>query len=85
MADALIDAGVYSGFSRQDARNIVIKNMLGVAMVLDETGAAPKDMVNAMCSPGGVTIEGYKSLIDHGFQAAVMQSVKDAVDKANSL
>ena len=59
--------------------------MLGVAMVLDETGAAPKDMVNAMFSPGGVTIEGYKSLIDHSFQAAVMQSVKDAVDKANSL
>ena len=85
IADALIDAGVYSGFSRQDARNIVIKNMLGVAMVLDETGAAPKDMVNAMCSPGGVTIEGYKSLIDHGFQSAVMQSVKDAVQKANAL
>lgn len=85
MADALIDAGVYSGFSRADARNIVIKNMLGVAMVLDETGAAPKDMVNAMCSPGGVTIEGYKSMVDRGFAAAVMGSVKDAVNKANSL
>ena len=85
MADALIDAGVYSGFSRKDAQSIVIKNMLGVAMVLDETGAAPKDMVNAMCSPGGVTIEGYKSLIDNGFQSAVMQSVKDAVAKANAI
>lgn len=85
MADALIDAGVYSGFSRTDARNIVIKNMLGAAMILDETGAAPKDMVNAMCSPGGVTAEGYKSLIDYGFASSVMQSVKDAVQKANSL
>lgn len=85
MADSLVDAGVYVGFSRQDARNIVIKNMLGVAMILDEMNASPKDMVNAMCSPGGVTIEGYKSLIDKGFASAVMGSVKDAVDKANSL
>lgn len=85
MADALIDAGVYSGFSRADARNIVIKNMLGAAMILDETGTSPKDMVNAMCSPGGVTIEGYKSLIDNGFASSIMQSVKDAVKKANSL
>ncbi len=85
MADALIDAGVYSGFSRNDARSIVIKNMLGVAMVLDETGASPKDMVSAMCSPGGVTIEGYKSLIDCGFPSALMQSVKDAVAKANAI
>ena len=83
MADALIDAGVYTGFSREDARNIVVKNMLGVAMVLDETGAAPKEMVNEMCSPGGVTIEGYKSLLEQGFVSAVMTSVTEAVKKAN--
>ena len=85
MADALIDAGVYSGFSRKDSTQIVIKNLLGVAMVLDETGDAPKERVSEMCSPGGVTIEGYKSLIDEGFAKAVMTSVKKAVDKANSI
>ena len=85
IADALIDAGVYSGFSRKDARQIVIKNMLGVALVLDETGAAPKAMVSAMCSPGGVTIEGYKTLVDMGFASSVMTSVADAVAKANSI
>ena len=83
--NALIDAGVYSGFSRKDSTQIVIKNLLGVAMVLDETGDAPKERVSEMCSPGGVTIEGYKSLIDEGFAKAVMTSVKKAVDKANSI
>ncbi|MEI3503159.1 MAG: pyrroline-5-carboxylate reductase dimerization domain-containing protein, partial [Anaerovoracaceae bacterium] len=61
------------------------KNLLGVAMVLDETGDAPKERVSEMCSPGGVTIEGYKSLIHEGFAKAVMTSVKKAVDKANSI
>lgn len=85
MADVLIDAGVYAGFSRSDARRMVIKNMLGVAMILDETGDEPKERVSEMCSPGGVTIEGYKSLVDEGFASAVMTSVDKAVKKANSI
>ncbi len=85
MADVLIDAGVYAGFSRSDARKMVIKNMLGVAMILDETGDDPKSRVSEMCSPGGVTIEGYKSLVDEGFASAVMTSVDKAVKKANSI
>ena len=85
MADALVDAGVYAGFSRSDAKKMVIKNMLGVAMILDETGDEPKERVNEMCSPGGVTIEGYKSLVDEGFASAVMTSVDKAVKKANAI
>lgn len=85
MADALIDAGVYAGFSRKEAREMVIKNMLGVAMILDETGDDPRSRVSEMCSPGGVTIEGYKSLIEEGFASAIMTSVDKAVKKANSI
>ncbi|MCI8648057.1 MAG: pyrroline-5-carboxylate reductase [Firmicutes bacterium] len=85
MADALVDAGVYMGFSRSDAKNIVIKNMMGVAMVLDESGDEPKSRVSEMCSPGGVTIEGYRSLLEEGFSSAVMTSVDKAVKKANSI
>lgn len=85
MAEALIDAGVYVGFSRQDAKNIVVKNILGVGQVLDATGEAPKLKVNEMCSPGGVTIEGYKSLQEEGFSAGIITSVCKAADKANSI
>ena len=85
MADVLIDAGVYAGFSRSDARKMVIKNMLGVAMILDESGEEPKSRVSEMCSPGGVTIEGYKSLVDEGFASAVMTSVDKAVKKAKAI
>lgn len=85
MADALVDAGVYVGFSRKDASEMVLRNLMGVAYVLKESGDAPKERVNEMCSPGGVTIEGYKSLQEEGFTNAVMTSVKRAVDKANSI
>ena len=85
MAESLIDAGVYNGFNRKLATEIVLKNMLGVAMVLNGGEETPKDMINEMCSPGGVTIEAYASLVEHGFSDAVMQSVKDAVAKTYAL
>lgn len=83
--EGLIDAGVYVGFSRREARNIIIKNMLGVAQVLDATGAHPAVKVDEMTSPGGVTIEALKSLQQEGLAAALMTSVTTAVRKANSI
>lgn len=85
MADALVDAGVYVGFSRAEAREIAIKNLLGVAMILNETDVTPKTRVDEMCSPGGVTIEGFKSLQENGFAYAVMESVNAAVQKSRNI
>ncbi len=85
LAEAMIDAGVYSGFSRQDSRNMVIKNMIGAALNLEITGAHPLQKVDEMCSPGGVTIEGLKTLEDKGFNAAVLDSVAAAVNKVKAL
>jgi len=83
--EALIDSGVYAGFSRSEARSIVIKNMLGVAQVLDETGAHPAVKIDEMCSPGGVTIEALKVLQQEGLSGTFMTSVDAAVKKANTI
>lgn len=85
MVEALIDAGVYIGFSRTDARNIAIKNMAGVAGVLEITGEHPAVKVDQMTSPGGTTIEGLKVLQEEGFSTAVMKSVIASFNKVNSL
>lgn len=83
--EALIDSGVYVGFSRAEARNIVIKNMMGVAQILEMTGDHPTERVDEMCSPGGVTIEGFKVLQQKGLSACLMDSIDAAVKKANSI
>lgn len=83
--EALIDAGVHSGFSRTESRNMVIKNMLGVAQVLDVPGAHPALRADDMTSPGGVTIEALKVLREEGFAGALMKSVAVTVEKANTM
>ncbi|MGM0113516.1 pyrroline-5-carboxylate reductase [Enterococcus sp. DIV0187] len=83
--EALINAGVYSGFSRADARKIVIRNMMGVSQVLEESGEHPSVKIDEMCSPGGVTIEALKMIEDQGIASGFMASVDIAVKKANSI
>jgi len=82
--EALIDSGVYIGFGRDDARNIVIKNMLGVAQVLEQTQEHPAVRADKMTSPGGVTIEALKVLQQEGFAAAIMSSVTACFNKLSS-
>ena len=84
-AEALIDAGVHAGFSRAESRNMVIKNMLGTAQVLEATGAHPARQADDMTSPGGVTIEALQVLHQQGFAGALMTSVDAAVRKANGM
>ena len=71
--------------SGRDARDIVIRNMIGAATVLSMTGEHPAVKVDQMTSPGGTTIEALKVLQQEGFANAIMTSVYACVSKANSL
>ena len=84
LIEFMTDAGVHSGFNRQDAKDIVIKNMIGAGRILEMTGEHPAQRVDMMTSPGGVTIEGLKVLQDEGFASAIMKSVAAGVDKVKS-
>lgn len=85
MIEAMTDAGVYVGFSRNDARNIAIKNVAGAAQVLDITGEHPTLKIEKMASPGGVTIESLKSLQEEGFSNTIMNSVVAGFNKVKSI
>lgn len=84
MVEAMINAGVYIGLSRDDARKIVLKNMLGVSGVLEATGEHPSVKVDQMTSPGGVTIEALSVLEADGFSTAITDSMSAAYDKVVS-
>lgn len=80
--EAMIDAGVYVGFGRQEARDMVLKNIIGAAKVLEMTGEHPAVKVDAMTSPAGITIEALASLQNSGFASGIMDSVIAATRKA---
>ena len=81
---ALIDAGVQSGFSRGEARRIVLENCLGSALTLLNSDKHPFQVTDAMTSPAGVTIEGMHELASSGLHGTLMSCVRRAVERARS-
>lgn len=74
-ADALADGGVEAGLSRSDAELYAAQMMLGAAKMMLTSDKAPKELRDAVCSPGGSTIEGVRVLEARDLRAAVMAAV----------
>ena len=83
--EGMIDAGVQSGFSRFDSRNMVLENFIGCGLLLQETDLHPFQQVDRMTSPAGVTIEGVAVLNESGLTGILMKAVKAALDRTKEL
>jgi pyrroline-5-carboxylate reductase len=83
--EALTDAGVQVGLSRDIAATLATQTVLGSAQLLQQTGRHPAELRNAVTSPGGTTAEGLMSLESNRFRAAVMEAVESAYEKAVQL
>lgn len=83
--EGMIDAGVRSGFSRFDSRNMVLENFIGSGILLQKTNIHPFEQVDRMTSPAGVTIEGVSVLNEEGLTGILMKAVKAAMDRTKEL
>ena len=79
--EALADAGVACGLSRVDALKLVEATVSGTARHMLQTGMHPGVMKDAVCSPGGTTIQGVRALEEGGFRASAMNAVIKAYEK----
>ena len=83
--DALADGGVTCGLSRPDALNFAAQTVLGAAQMILATGKHPDQLKNEVCSPGGSTIQGVRTLEQRALRAACMDAVIAAFDKTREL
>ncbi len=79
---ALADAGVQAGMSRELALKSVIAMVMGSSKLLEKTGKHPYALRDEIASPGGTTIDGLLALSKNGFEKSIHQGVKAAYDKA---
>ena len=59
--------------------------MLGSAKLVLESGNHPGELKDAVCSPGGSTIQGVRVLEERGFRGAVTDAVLAAYDKTKEM
>ena len=83
--EALADGGVACGLPRAKAQEYAAQMVLGSAKLVLESGKHPGELKDAVCSPGGSTIQGVRVLEEHGFRGAVTDAVIAAYDKTKEM
>ena len=83
--EALADAGVHIGLSRELAATMALQTVLGSARYAEATKRHPAALRNQVTSPGGTTVEALRELEAAGFRAAVLEAVIAAYEKSKAL
>ena len=83
--EALADGGVACGLPRDKALAYAAQMVAGSARMVLDSGKHPGALKDAVCSPGGTTIQGVRALEEGGFRAAAMNAVIAAYEKTLEL
>jgi pyrroline-5-carboxylate reductase len=83
--DALADAGVKVGLSRDDALILASQTVLGAARMLIETGEHPGRLKDLVTSPGGTAIAGLHTLEQGGLRTTLINAVEVATQRSRTL
>ncbi|MGH9045103.1 MAG: pyrroline-5-carboxylate reductase [Acidimicrobiales bacterium] len=85
VAEALIEAGVSGGLSREASRQLVIGTLLGSSKLMIATGEAPEKLRDSVTSPGGTTSAGLRALEARAVRSAFLEAVMSAAERSRQL
>jgi pyrroline-5-carboxylate reductase len=83
--EALAEAGVKVGLSRDVATQLAAQTTLGSAKMVLETGYHPAMLKDAVTTPAGCTIDGILELEEGGLRVTLIKAVMRATQRAKEL
>lgn len=83
--EAMADAAVADGMPRAQAYKFAAQSVYGAAKMVLETGEHPGALKDAVCSPGGTTIEAVAALEKGGLKGTVITAQRACVQKSKDM
>ena len=83
--EAMADAAVRGGMSRDMAYTFAAQAVLGSAKMVLETKKHPAELKDMVCSPGGTTIDAVAVLEEEGMRNAVMKAMEACINKSKEM
>ena len=85
LSEAMIEAGILLGLSREISTQLVIQTMLGTAKQLRDENMHPVELREMVTSPGGTTIAAIRELESAGVRAAFLNAIQAAMNRGREL
>ena len=85
VAEAMIEAGILLGLSREISTELVVQTMLGSAKLMRDEKMHPVELREMVTSPGGTTIRAIKVLEQSGVRAAFLNAIQAAMERSQEL
>jgi pyrroline-5-carboxylate reductase len=85
LAEAMIEAGILLGLSREISTQLVVQTMLGTAKLLRDERMHPVELREMVTSPGGTTIRAIRELERSGVRAAFLNAIQAAMERSREL
>jgi pyrroline-5-carboxylate reductase len=85
LLDALITAGSLVGLRHQASHARAIEQVIAAARNVEATEKLPSQLLDEICTPGGVTVEGVKILEERAVRAAAIDGILAATERAKEL
>jgi pyrroline-5-carboxylate reductase len=85
LAEAMIEAGILLGLSREISTELVVQTMLGSAKLLRDERMHPVELREMVTSPGGTTTRAIRVLEQSGVRAAFLNAIQAAMERSQEL
>jgi len=83
--NALIDAGVYLGLSRDISEKLSVQTILGSILLKKNTKEEANKLIHSVTSPGGTTSEALYKFEENRLKYSIMSGVIEAYKKSKAL
>ncbi|HYF48690.1 MAG TPA: pyrroline-5-carboxylate reductase [Planctomycetota bacterium] len=85
LVEAMVDAGIAEGFTRDEATVLASRTVLGASKMLEETKLPPEELRKRVTSPNGTTQAAVERLDADGVKAKLTAAVRRAAERSREL